>query len=621
MKLGRPSIAAFLLVLTSLCAHAEHESDDPPGRVGRIGYLSGSVSFASDFQLGEWSPAKLNYPVTSGNRIYVHEDSRAEIQIGAAALRLAERSDLVITHLDDDGIALDLRAGRLNVSIAKLQREDRFEITSFNANFVLLRGGIYRLDVDPFSEHSVLTVRRGEAVVELGRSRYPVVSGRSAAVSGERDASFETELERAVDRFDDWSAQRDREIRDSLAGRYLSEDMTGYQELDRHGRWQEYAEYGPVWYPHHVPYGWAPYRYGHWAWVHPWGWTWIDDAPWGFAPFHFGRWVFVGGYWGWAPGRLVHHPVYAPALVVFIDHVYVSGVSKPCAWLPLAPHETYVPGYRHSPRYVQRINSAHFHPGQHRPHVRDEIGNYRNHGIKGAITAVTQEVLARGQPVAPAALRDPAIPRHVAVAREPHSPRPSIEPRHGEALRHPGFGERVRCGEREFDRHGHETRQPDTAATPHGAPREEREVHKFRELRRLLPGDDRRWRSRAIPDQDSSSHVPGAESRPHTLPLQANERSGAQPPRSAQPRTHSWPARQHPQQAQQHDYSHHPRAHADERSGREYRHWRGRESDRSQARAPDARGGEGRARDFQRPAPRWRERGEHSSRPHAAEIR
>ncbi len=41
---------------------------------------------------------------------------------------------------------------------------------------------------------------------------------------------------------------------------------------------------GTVWYPQSVPTNWAPYRDGHWAYVAPWGWTWIDDAPWGFNP-------------------------------------------------------------------------------------------------------------------------------------------------------------------------------------------------------------------------------------------------------------------------------------------------------------------------------------------------
>ena len=68
--------------------------------------------------------------------------------------------------------------------------------------------------------------------------------------------------------------------------------------------------------------GWAPYQSGHWAYVAPWGYTWVDDSPWGFAPFHYGRWVWLHGGWGWIPpprGGPTYVPtVYAPALVAWV---------------------------------------------------------------------------------------------------------------------------------------------------------------------------------------------------------------------------------------------------------------------------------------------------------------
>ena len=60
------------------------------------------------------------------------------------------------------------------------------------------------------------------------------------------------------------------------------------------------------------------YRDGHWAWVDPWGWTWIDDAPWGFAVSHYGRWTNLSGTWGWVPGPVTTRAYYAPALVAFV---------------------------------------------------------------------------------------------------------------------------------------------------------------------------------------------------------------------------------------------------------------------------------------------------------------
>jgi hypothetical protein len=87
--------------------------------------------------------------------------------------------------------------------------------------------------------------------------------------------------------------------------RYVSSEMTGYEDLDSYGTWQPAAEYGNVWFPRQIATDWVPYRDGRWVWVEPWGWTWVDNAPWGFAPFHYGRWVQVNNRWGWWPGERV----------------------------------------------------------------------------------------------------------------------------------------------------------------------------------------------------------------------------------------------------------------------------------------------------------------------------
>jgi hypothetical protein len=119
-----------------------------------------------------------------------------------------------------------------------------------------------------------------------------------------------------------------------------------------------------VWYPRAVVADWAPYRYGHWTNLQPWGWTWVDDAPWGFAVSHYGRWGWIGGRWGWVPGAIVSRPVWAPALVAWGGgsgwnwNVSV-GSSVSYGWVPLAPAEVYVPWYRVSPRYCNNVNVAH----------------------------------------------------------------------------------------------------------------------------------------------------------------------------------------------------------------------------------------------------------------------
>src|SRR5439155_255940 len=149
-------------------------------------------------------------------------------------------------------------------------------------------------------------------------SALPVHREQTALVVAGNSPTYDVHDAIRSDDWEDWCASRDRRWDDARSARYVSRGVIGYEDLDDNGDWRETPDYGAVWVPRGVATGWAPYRYGHWAWVEPWGWTWIDDAPWGFAPFHYGRWVYVGGGWAWVPGHVVARPVYAPALVVFV---------------------------------------------------------------------------------------------------------------------------------------------------------------------------------------------------------------------------------------------------------------------------------------------------------------
>jgi hypothetical protein len=197
----------------------------------------------------------------------------------------------------------------------------------------------------------------------------------------------------AIAEFDQWCDARDRrEDEAQISAQYVPRDMAGYEDLDTNGTWSEVPDFGWVWRPRVVVADWAPYRYGHWAWVEPWGWTWIDDAPWGFAPFHYGRWAMVAGGWVWVPGRMVVgvRPVYAPALVAFVG----GGGVGVAAWFPLGPHEVYRPAYHVSEIYVRRVNVTHV-------TVINNVTTvtYVNQRIPGAVTAVSHETFVSARPV------------------------------------------------------------------------------------------------------------------------------------------------------------------------------------------------------------------------------
>jgi hypothetical protein len=206
--------------------------------------------------------------------------------------------------------------------------------------------------------------------------------------------------------------------------------MTGYEDLDRHGRWESHPEYGPLWMPTTVVSGWAPYRYGHWTWISPWGWTWVDDAPWGFAPFHYGRWVAVSGRWCWAPGRYVARPVYAPALVAWVGNPRVHPGPPLVGWVPLAPREAYYPHYARRPSYWKSVNYAQLHllpQGTPRTIPTQPI-RYANQGVPGGLSAVPSTALVPRRPVAPVVAQiDPQIRSNLSnQPLRPHVPPPGV---------------------------------------------------------------------------------------------------------------------------------------------------------------------------------------------------
>jgi hypothetical protein len=187
-----------------------------------------------------------------------------------------------------------------------------------------------------------------------------------------------------------------------------------------------------VWYPQVAVADWAPYRYGHWSWIAPWGWTWIDDAPWGFAPFHYGRWTRIHERWAWVPGRLTARPYYSPAMVAFLggDGAQFSlsiGAGPAVGWYPLAPGEAWWPTYRTSSRYVSFVNFN--------INLRAYPRNYGNHYWRQrpfAVTAVREDDFRNGRSVR--SYRQPLQPSAIGQARigvAPARPERQLQPASG----------------------------------------------------------------------------------------------------------------------------------------------------------------------------------------------
>jgi hypothetical protein len=336
-------------------------ADDPPTRVGRIAFLEGTVSFHPSPD-SDWGTAVENYPVAAQTAVWTDDGGRAEIEIGAARIRLDADTELDIRQLDDQTIQLSLPQGRVDVTLHGARPDEHYDIETPRGD-VALSDGTFRIFAGTEDDPTRVAAFAGIAEIELGDQQTEVTTGREA-VAGPAAPPTYALADAAPDSFDDWSAQRDGTVYGRAAPAALP-PVPGSDTLASYGSWRTVPDYGPVWTPADVPAGWAPYTVGRWSWVAPWGWTWIDAEPWGFAPFHYGRWVAIGGVWSWVPvepGAVVTPgfvPVYSPALVSFLGQpsALVLGFDGAVVgWVPLGPGEFWQPWFPVGFEYVRRVN-------------------------------------------------------------------------------------------------------------------------------------------------------------------------------------------------------------------------------------------------------------------------
>jgi hypothetical protein len=365
MRLTKRFLGVFLLLLplflmNTINALGSVEDDYTPditARVARINVLRGDVQIRRAGS-EDWERATLNLPLVEGDEITTSLGARLEIQFDSYNyLRLSENSYLKITTLRDEGVALSLPQGTLSLRAFEFIKDKTFfEIDAPKTTIAVQQAGMYRIDAgdSKSAEIRVTVTENGQARVYSESNGATLRSGRSMQIyiDGTYAGEWETsDAARYADDFDTWALERDavlvKRFRDSLADKYYDRDIYGADDLTEHGEWIYTKKYGYVWKPYRTSTAayadWSPYRYGHWRWIPPFGWTWVNDEPWGWATYHYGRWVYVDREWCWTPyaSYRPRRSWWSPALVV----VTYSG-SLIC-WYPLPYNYGYY-NYNHT---------------------------------------------------------------------------------------------------------------------------------------------------------------------------------------------------------------------------------------------------------------------------------
>jgi hypothetical protein len=353
----------------------EEEKPDVTARVARISFIRGEVKIK---RVGndEWEKAVLNLPLIEGDQVVTGSDGRLELQFNNYAhLRLDHDASLQFTVLNDEGVALSLSQGSMNLRITDLEKaRGYFEVDAPKTTIAIEKSGSYRVDAGKAGDTDLqLSVTGGgSARIYSENAGFTLKSGRSARVFvvGDNAGEWETaEAGKSADEFDDWAAERDSTIAKRLAAahydKYYDQDIYGAEDLNDNGEWIYTSSYGYVWRPYSAAINsyanWSPYRYGHWRWVGAFGWTWVNDEPWGWATYHHGRWIYDRGYWVWCPYSY-HRPRrswWFPAIVSI--NIFNNNVC----WYPLS--------YRHRWR-------------NYNGHHGSNNGRHDAGGVRGGIT-------------------------------------------------------------------------------------------------------------------------------------------------------------------------------------------------------------------------------------------
>ena len=395
--------------------------------------------------------ALVNWPVTSHNTITTAQGARTEVRIGSTSVRLDGDSSMQVEELDDDNLRLRLNYGSASVRVIDANVLAGFDVATPQALLHMREPGRMRIDTERQRDTTSVTVFDGLGLIDAAGGTLPLRAGKRADIVGDDIDTGNA----SQDGFDDWAYARDQVQDRSTSARYVTSDMTGYEDLDRYGAWSQDVEYGALWMPQ-VDNNWVPYGDGRWTWLDPWGWTWVDNAPWGYAPFHYGRWVQVNQRWAWAPGQHRGRPVWAPALVGWVGGEVASGGRPRLSqgWYPLSPRDRFTPGYRASPDQLARLNY-----GPQRPDPRRD-NDQRRRGL----TVLPQAPFGqRGQIVVPRQGRDGGAGANLAAMPPP---RPAQAQNLGNG-RNDDRGGPDRSRPNQF---GAQVREPVTIATPLSRP-------------------------------------------------------------------------------------------------------------------------------------------------------
>src|ERR1700740_1173561 len=159
------------------------DSHDPPSRVARISVIEGSVSIQPGGN-GDLGTPSQNRPMTIGDKLWVDNSSRAELQAGQASIHLGSMTAISFLNLDQNITQIRLAEGKLNLRVREIREGENYEVDTPNLAFTVREAGAFRIDVNENGDFTSVTVIRGAGEVAASGQIAPVKAGERIDVTG-----------------------------------------------------------------------------------------------------------------------------------------------------------------------------------------------------------------------------------------------------------------------------------------------------------------------------------------------------------------------------------------------------------------------------------------------------
>ena len=215
-------IFKFLMIISILFLFPAYSHSQNFGDL-RISLIDGDVQIRTE-DTGDWVPASVNMPLRDGDRIWVPEGGRAELQLrDGTYLRLDEQSGLDILTLEKDSSQFYLNEGHAYANFRG--REDSLlQIDTPLSSIRAYDLSIFRIDISDGRSYSDLCIQAVRLMQKAKSGRTTVRSGYTLTLKEETYA--ELSPLGPPDEWERWNRERDRRVAERRPpSRYLPDEL------------------------------------------------------------------------------------------------------------------------------------------------------------------------------------------------------------------------------------------------------------------------------------------------------------------------------------------------------------------------------------------------------------